>query len=93
MIVIGIGYDTYRMWEVIASGAVAVVESSPGLDKTYSLLPVLVVDDLRRLTKQFLEDVYSCFLDNADKWRFDILTQEYWDNSIAQALLSGYVPF
>lgn len=53
----GIGYDTYRMWEVIASGAVAVVESSPGLDKTYSLLPVLVVDDLRRLTKQFLEDV------------------------------------
>ena len=77
------------MWEVLACGAVPVVESSPGLDKSYSLLPVLVVDDLRRITPKFLEDVYDCFLNNADKWRYEILTQAYWDNSLAQALSTG----
>ena len=77
------------MWEVVASGGVAVVESSPGLDKLYSLLPVLVVHDLLTLTPAFLERTHSCFFDHADKWHFEFLTQQYWDHSIAQVLSSG----
>lgn len=87
----GIGYDTYRMWEVITSGGVAVVESSPGLDKLYSLLPVLVVHDLLKLTPSFLESVYDCFAAHAGKWRYEMLTQQYWDSAIVKVLSSGSI--
>ena len=85
----GIGYDTYRMWEVLTLGSIPVVESSPGLDKTYALLPVLVVHDLLRITPAWLERKYHCFMKNYNKWKFEILTQNYWDNAIATVLGTG----
>ena len=72
-----VGYDTYRLWEVLASGGVAVVESSPGLNKIYSMLPVLVVHDLLKLSPAFLERVHDCFERHAGQWRYDFLTQRY----------------
>ena len=65
----GIGFDTYRMWEVIALGSIPVVENSIGLPKSFSLLPVLVVHDLLTITPQFLESTYDCFYQHADKVR------------------------
>ena len=85
----GIGYDTYRMWEVLLLGAIPVVESSPGLDKTFTMLPVLVVHDLLKITPSWLESKYSCFLEHADKWKFEVLTQNYWDNAITTVLSTG----
>ena len=77
------------MWEVIASGGVPIVESSPGLDKLYTNLPVLIVHDLRTLTKSFLEEKYDCFTQHASYWKYEMLTQYYWDSSIAKALATG----
>jgi hypothetical protein len=72
-------------------GAIPIVESSPGFDRTYSKLPVLVVKSLLDVTPQFLEMAYPCFLKNAANWRFDMLTQAYWDRLTVRALASGNI--
>ena len=79
------------MWEVLSLGSIPVIESSPGLDKTYAMLPVLVVHDLLRITPAWLETKYACFLKHVNKWRFEMLTQSYWDNAIVTALSTGSI--
>jgi hypothetical protein len=87
----GLGFDTYRMWQALIMGAIPIVESSPGFDRTYSRLPVLVVHSLMDVTPEMLEAAYPCFLRNADNWSFEHLTQAYWDRLLARALASGNI--
>ena len=51
------------------------MESSPGLDRAYALLPVLVVRNFRDVTPQLLEKAYPCFVRHADQFRFDHLRE------------------
>lgn len=87
----GLGFDTYRLWQALLMGAVPIVESSPGFDRTYSLLPVLVVPSLLDVTPAFLESAYPCFIEHAAQWRYDMLTQQYWDVLIATALSTASI--
>ena len=87
----GLGFDTYRLWQALAMGAIPIVESSPGLDRTYSRLPVLVVKSLLAITPEFLDRVYPCFVQNADRWRYEHITQAYWDHLLARALATGSI--
>ena len=46
----GLGYDTYRVFETLAAGAIPVVERSVGLDRSWYRLPVLQLDDFADVT-------------------------------------------
>ncbi len=43
------------------------------------------------MTYEFLESVYPCFIKHANKWRYDMLTQVYWDNLLSMAVLTGSI--
>ena len=57
----GMGYDTYRHWEVLLMGGIPVFESSPGFDKTFHRLPVLIVASYDDVTPELLEATYAKF--------------------------------
>ena len=54
----GVGAETYRMWESVFAGAVAIVERGFGLERTVNRLPVLFVDDFADLSEQLLMQAY-----------------------------------
>jgi hypothetical protein len=49
----GLSMDSYRIWETLALGAIPVVESNPGLDRTYYSLPVLVVRNFSQVMDRY----------------------------------------
>jgi len=56
----GNGVDTHRTWEALATGAVPVVQRSPAMEP-FRHLPVLFVDDLRRVDLPLLEESWGRF--------------------------------
>ena len=54
----GLGYDTYRLWEALALGAMPVLERGVGLDRTLYRLPALLVDDFADLTPHIIRQAY-----------------------------------
>jgi hypothetical protein len=54
----GLGYDTYRLWEVLALGAMPVLERGIGFDRTLYRLPALLVDDFADLTPELVRQAY-----------------------------------
>jgi hypothetical protein len=87
----GLGADTYRMWEALTMGAFPIVETTPGLDKLFSYLPVLVVQDIFEVSKELLEEAYECFMRHAGEWKYELLTQPYWDYVILRAMDTGSI--
>ena len=53
----GNGIDTHRVWEALYLGVIPVAERS-ALTGLYSPLPILLVDDLQGITKEFLDSEY-----------------------------------
>ncbi len=53
----GTGLDCYRTWEALLVGCIPIVKSS-ALDSLYADLPVVIVDDWRQITQEFLEQQY-----------------------------------
>ncbi len=82
----GLGMDTYRLWQALLVGTVPVVESNPGLDRTYSSLPVLVVHNYSDLNPRLLKRAWPCFRENAHKFNYAALTMPYWLNLIDSAV-------
>jgi hypothetical protein len=75
-------------------GSIPIVEASPagqGLEKSFSLLPVLVVPDLLQLKPVHLNDAYECFKNHTNQWRFDLLTQRHWDEMLLGALKTASI--
>ncbi|KAG5188505.1 hypothetical protein JKP88DRAFT_197745 [Tribonema minus] len=88
----GMGYDCYRQWEALAHGAIPVVESSPGLDRTYAGLPVLIVADWTDVTPELLESVWHEYtVERAAEWDFNRLTEGYWLDLLADAAAAGSI--
>ncbi len=75
----GAGTDTYRHWESLLLGCIPVMVHS-SLDHLFVDLPVLLIDDYRQLTPEYLTAVYPKFLKKveAGEYNFDKLTQQYW---------------
>ncbi|HEV7736009.1 MAG TPA: hypothetical protein VGO47_01370, partial [Chlamydiales bacterium] len=50
----GVNIDCFRTWEALYAGSIPVVESR-GINEVYEGLPVIIVDDLRTVTKELLD--------------------------------------
>jgi len=74
----GLGADTYRLWETLASGTLAVLERGFGLDRTLYRLPVLLVDDYSDLTPFMIRQAYIEALYRVDQWEFKRMSKGYW---------------
>lgn len=87
----GLGFDSYRIWESLVFGAIPILESNPGFDRTYSSLPVLVVQNYSSVTPELLEEAYLCFLKNAPYFKYNHLTSRYWRKLIYKAVIYGNI--
>lgn len=77
----GNGYDTHRLWEVLYSGSIPVVENHITYEATKNL-PILKIDSFNNLNEEMLNDFYDQF-ENQD-FSFDSLNIKYWNNLIRQ---------
>ena len=71
----GNGIDTHRMWEALYLGTIPVVEKNQAL-ASFSDLPILFVDRLSEVTKNFLESKYQEIL--STKWNWEKLFLPWW---------------
>jgi hypothetical protein len=83
----GYGPDSYRNWEAMLVGSIPIVSSSH-LDPLYADLPVLIIDDWRQITPEFLEMKYKEM--KAKKFNIEKLFMEYWWNKI-QSVRSAFL--
>jgi hypothetical protein len=82
----GLGTDTYRHWETLSLGSIPVMEHSPGLDRTYSGLPVVFVKSYEDVTPMLLETAYKLIVNNHKRWDYSRVTQGYWKKLVNDAV-------
>lgn len=85
----GQGYDTYRLWESLAAGAMPVVERGMGMDRTFYKLPILMLDDYADLSESILRTAYVEALYRADEWEYARMTQPWYERLIYQVATRG----
>ena len=88
---IGLGFDSYRIWEALILGTIPIVESNEGFDRTYSNLPVLVIKNYQNLTSDLLDESYRCFIKYITFYSYEHLTQEYWLGLIKNVTHTGSI--
>ena len=71
----GLGPDCYRVWESLLVGTIPIIEHSH-MDMMYAGLPVLLIDDWKCITPEFLEDKYEEI--TSKSYSQEKLTMEYW---------------
>ncbi|MDN3507844.1 MAG: hypothetical protein P0S94_02860 [Simkaniaceae bacterium] len=71
----GANIDCYRTWEALYVGSIPVVESH-GIDDVYEDLPVIIVKDLRQISKNFLDEQF-CLL-KTKSFNLKKLQIKYW---------------
>lgn len=77
----GAGLDCFRTWEAIYMGSFPVVRSS-SLDPLLEDLPVLIIDDWKQVTEEFLNLKYEELKNKT--YNMEKLTPEYWIHMIQQ---------
>jgi len=87
----GMGWDTYRHWEVLLMGSIPVMESSPGFDRTFTALPVLIVQSFDEVTPELLERTYVDFVRRHREWDYARLTRQYWMDLVFKVAETGDV--
>lgn len=85
----GLGYDTYRLWEVMLLGSIPIVESNPGMDRTLASLPVLIVKHFSYVTPELLARAYGCFEEHAGDFKFQHMREDYWLGIVPRVLQAG----
>jgi hypothetical protein len=75
----GNGIDCHRNWEMLYLGVVPIIEKSFFHNKIYQDLPVLIVEDFKSLSKDFL---YENIIDNKNFPNLEKLKFKYWENLI-----------
>ncbi len=78
----GNGMDTHRTWETLYLGSYPVVERHVFTEEFAKILPLLVVDDWREVTEQYLNSTYEDFADRA--WNWEALKIGYWEDLIKE---------
>ena len=75
----GFAIDTYRLWECLYVGTIPVVRTS-SLDKLYEGLPILIIQDWKEVTEEFLNEKY---LEMSKKtYNMEKTTIKYWTDLI-----------
>lgn len=78
----GAGVDCYRTWEALLFGCIPIVKRST-IDSLFKDLPVVIIDDWRQVTRDFLEKKYKQM--SKIKYRREKLFMPYWLNKIKKA--------
>eukprot|EP01035_Chromulina_nebulosa_P022397 gene22397-29001_t len=81
----GMGYDTYRIWESLASGSMPVIERGVGLDRTVYKLPVLLVDDFYDINPEMLRQAYVEALYWSEEWEYERMLVKHWEYMLFEA--------
>ena len=103
LIVSGLGYDTYRFWETLYSGAIPIVlrhTGAGGLMRTYGWsedkkhkLPVLWVDSFEEITMELLDREYNKIIHRCNSpdhgYDFNMLTTSYWISKFHKAVINS----
>ncbi|MFW5794576.1 MAG: hypothetical protein ACOCV1_03725 [Bacillota bacterium] len=82
----GNGADCLRTWEALYLGVIPVTEDIP-LNRYFSkLLPIIISEDLKNITEEFLWEKYYEIKSNIEKnkYNFDALKISYWNNKISR---------
>eukprot|EP01041_Mallomonas_annulata_P002345 gene2345-4558_t len=87
----GLGYDTFRMWELMTMGGIAVVEKAVGFDRSLWRLPALLVDDFAYVTPELLRTAYVEAMYRADEFEFERLTQSFWWTVMYNVSVTGHI--
>lgn len=87
----GLGYDTYRLWESLASGTMPVLERGMGMDRTFYKLPILLVDDYSEITEAMIRQAYVEALYRVDSWEYERMTKQYWEHLFYEVADSGSI--
>eukprot|EP00607_Mallomonas_marina_P008592 CAMPEP_0182420932 /NCGR_PEP_ID=MMETSP1167-20130531/6044_1 /TAXON_ID=2988 /ORGANISM="Mallomonas Sp, Strain CCMP3275" /LENGTH=241 /DNA_ID=CAMNT_0024597523 /DNA_START=874 /DNA_END=1599 /DNA_ORIENTATION=- len=87
----GLGYDTFRLWELLTMGGIAVIERGVGFDRSLWKLPALLVDDFAYVTPQLLRTAYVEAMYHADDFEFERLTMSFWWNVIFNVSMTGHI--
>ena len=82
----GRGIDTHRTWESLMVGTIPILLSSP-MDSLFNDLPVIIVDDLLKITPAFLEKEYEILRSKIDNYDFSKLYSQYWKDQIHACFL------
>ncbi len=77
----GLGPDCYRTWEAMLCGSIPVVRRSH-LDPMYEGLPVLIVDDWKQITEEYLKEAYTSI--TSKKYDISRLYVDFWFNKIQE---------
>lgn len=78
----GLGWDTYRAWEVLSLGSFPVIETfnrTDGYFRAFDDLPVLFVDNMMTdVTPGLLERAYPELASTKRRYKYEKLTMTYW---------------
>lgn len=75
----GNGFDTHRLWETLYAGSIPIVLNHISYQTTDEL-PVLVVDDYKQLTEEYLKNTLREF--SKVDYNLDKLNIDYWIKDI-----------
>lgn len=75
----GNGLDTHRLWESLYLGSYPIVKTS-SLDPVYEGLPVVVINDWKEVTEEFLHQKYEEMRHKS--YHFEKLNIDYWKKLI-----------
>lgn len=79
----GTGEDTHRFWESLYAGCIPVIRSSAAMEAFARLFPVLVLPDLRELSRPLLDNFTSAH--EADCRKLPALWVPFWKERIYRA--------
>lgn len=79
----GNGLDTHRLWETLLMGSFPIVKSSP-MDPILSDLPVLIVNQWKSITEDFLNTQYEQLKNKPAN--YNKLFINYWEHKIQHLL-------
>jgi hypothetical protein len=77
----GNGTDTHRLWEALYSRTIPITIGKSSLD-TFRDLPILFVEDFRRITREFLAEEYERI--RASQWNWPKLFLPWWRDRILE---------
>lgn len=75
----GNGYDCHRTWETLILGCIPIVKTS-NLDKLYTDLPILIVNNWNEITYELLSLTITKF--KTQNFKYEKLKLQYWMNRL-----------
>lgn len=84
---IGNGYDTYRLWETVVLGRIAIVQRIKDFGSMYDDLPIIQVDNWEDINEEYLQEKYNEVVRKLDnnEYKLEKLTLKYWIDLINSA--------